>query len=100
MKTKQVREKVTTLCGYELDGEVDDMIKTLQGLKDTYGPTVLLDYEQCQYDDDYEFNVYIVRDETNMERSKRLNRKKQEKARDDKWDREQYEKLKAKFGDS
>lgn len=100
MGKKLVKEKVTTYSGYELDGKVKDAIVILQKLIKTYGPTVSLDYEQCQYDDDYEFNIYIEREENNMERAKRLNLKKEQDAQRDEWDRREYEKLKAKFGDT
>jgi len=98
-KKKMVKDKVATYSGFELEGRVDEVIVTLQNLISAHGPTVSIGYEQCKWEDDYEFNVYLEREETAVERSRRLEKQKEDKAKREKWDRRHYEELKKKFGD-
>jgi len=99
VKKVKVKEKVYTYSGYELEGKVVDVITMLQSLVTKLGPDVLIDYEQSQHYDDYEFNVYIEREETSVERLKRLDKQKADKTQRDVCDRREYEKLKLKFGE-
>ena len=97
MSKRTVKDNINTYCGYDFEGKVTNVIATLQGWVEEHGPDIELDYDQCQYDDDYEFNLSNRRPENAVERAKRLDQEKTDKERQDKWDRENYEKLKKKF---
>lgn len=99
-RRKKVNEEVGTFDGYELDGTFTSAILKLTALHEHYGEECTIDYAQCQYDDGYEFKIYRKRDETKEEREARLKKDRDVKSNREKWDREQYVKLKKKYGDT
>ena len=83
----------------ELEGSLDDAIQYLKSLKEKYSQ-----YENLRFNVDYDWDnkqLYLSGfiDETDAEYEQRINREKKIQIDDERCQREQYEKLKAKFGE-
>lgn len=87
-----------TLSVYDLVGTPDEVIAKMTALKEDYaGKVVELSWEQDKYDDTYSMHLYELRPENAEERAARLNLARVQRERQDEYDRQQYERLKAKF---
>ena len=94
--------KVIDTITYDLDGSIDDAIKYLQRMKETY-PDAYISYEEISgsYDPNPQYGLALKTkvDETDSEYAERIAKEERyEKIREDN-DRKQYEALKAKFGE-
>ncbi len=96
-------ERVRTIYPSELEGNLENVIALLEGLRRPEGETVLLDATHGD-DGDSEFDVFVTRLENDEEyearqallKSIRAEKRKEKKERDEK-ERALYKKLKAKF---
>jgi hypothetical protein len=98
MKKIKVRKNLSNHLE-ELEGSLDDAIQYLKSLKEKYSQ-----YENLCFTVDYDWNnkqLYLLGfiDETDAEYESRINREKKIQIDDERREREQYEKLKAKFGE-
>lgn len=90
-----VRQKITSYCGFDFDGKLSDVLRRVKGMIKDHGDDAILDYEQCAYDDDYQFNLYIERPENEDERAKRIAVEDER----EKYERENYKRLHKKYGE-
>ena len=92
--------RLSSLSGYDIDGDLDTVIENLIRLKNenTEYDHLRLDYTQDDpYDDHYSFVVYGVRDETKEENDKRLRREDAKKQAFEEGEKAQLAKLKVKY---
>lgn len=98
----QVRQEITTLTGYDLEGDINDVIKTLQDVaaRGRGGP-VRTDWGQHdRWSDSYSLLVYTMRDETDEEYNVRTAEVRQQMARNEEYERKQLAALLAKYPDA
>lgn len=95
-KKLQIREQVTSFSGYDVEGSVDEFIKTLENYKSGYGSDIRVSF----YHDDNgsEFNVYRYREESDEDYKARMNQEAIWKERVVASELEQLKKLKEKYG--
>jgi hypothetical protein len=94
---RAVSVKVDTLS-YEVDGLVSDFIVRCQGYIDKYGPDVRFDWEQNSHDEHYSVVVVYTRLENDFEYERRLEKETKDKLTSEARERQEYERLQAKFG--
>ena len=66
---ERVRE-TKSLSLYDLDGKIGDVLSFVEGLKEEYGEDAYLDI--CQSFDEVDVEIIWYRDESDVERDKRL----------------------------
>lgn len=90
--------KLHHLKKLQIDGSLDDVIKQLENYKKEYSEyTNLRIVEDPQYDGGYYHDLFGDRLETDLEESNRLAAEKERDERNEAYERQQYEKLKAKY---
>ena len=100
-KRRQITETLDILSIYEFEGDIGDIISTLEDIQESYDGDIYLsvetNYQYCG-EESREIHIKRRRDETDDEQAERLNREKAQKANFEQKEREQYEKLKKKYG--
>lgn len=88
----------------QTEGGVANLIKELYNTLNTYGTSGVLTYEVetvTAYDDSWtEFTIYLNREETDAEYSQRLDVEKVREKIQEEREKKEFERLKAKFGNS
>lgn len=77
---------------------LDQAIKTLQGFRDEYGGDARIEKRDYPYEDREYLAVMVQEDETDREMRRRIQQEEQQEARQVERDRQEYERLRAKFG--
>jgi hypothetical protein len=91
-----IREELTSISGYDLEGNLDELIKTLEGYKYNYGSDVRVSYYHDE--DSSEFKLYKNRLETDAEFEFRMDQTKLWKERMMEAELKQLKLLKEKYG--
>jgi len=100
---KKVRRDITTLS-YDLDGKIDDAINYLKSLKDRHKDMDGLHIHTSEYADYGEccasrrIQLCYWGDETDYEYNKRIEQLKVTKELSERYERQNYERLKQKYG--
>lgn len=102
MKEKIKVKKLITNLRYELDGPIEDVIKTLKYYKKEY-PNCTCVFEEYGYAYDptnhWALRLFAEVLETDEEFQKRIEKEKIMEERNKKWRQQQYENLKKEFGE-
>jgi len=105
----ELEYKCTTLCEnlqawVSLEYKCTTLCENLQAWVSQYGEDVEIRQEYAGYDGGYDYELWAYRDETDIERNKRLEKsrkarekKEETRVKKEQKEREQYEKLKAKY---
>jgi len=104
MSRKIIPVSVEDFSPREFEGTLKALKDRVQMWIDEYGPESYVDWDPDFYYE-YEpnpsprFNIMIQREETDQEYAIRTEKEEEAKALREKWDREQFEKLKKQFGE-
>jgi len=104
MSRKIIPVSVEDFSPREFEGTLTALKDRVQMWIDEYGPESYVDWDPDFYYE-YEpnpsprFNIMIQREETDQEYAIRTEKEEEAKALREKWDREQFEKLKKQFGE-
>lgn len=100
LERRQIREDLISWSFYDLDGRLEDAIAKLEELRLTLGDDINI-YVDYDYDDSGVINFYRMREETDAEYQKRVDRYNKSKAKEKKnreeRERKEYERLRKKF---
>lgn len=95
MTKQKVSKCVDSISRYDLEGSLGNLKEYIEKLIELYGEDAEFD---TWVEGDYEFNIYAVREETDAEYEARLASESVQKQQTEKYERAQYEALKAKYG--
>lgn len=93
---KQVNKQVDTFSGYDIPTDFLEVLRFFKKFEEDHGPNLSLDFDPNESGS--HFTIYKRREETDQEHQERLNQDEAAKNYRERLEREQYEKLKAKFG--
>lgn len=101
-KKKTIRDHLTDVSPYELEGKLTDLRDRLDKWIEDHGPTAQLDWD-AHFHHDYEvspsprYNIVLDREETDEEYEKRITKETRDKALRETQERVEYERLQKKF---
>lgn len=101
VEKQKVWRKVHGFYESTLEGNLDDVISNLQKYREQYkDKNVRLSSVPNKYEEGYHLEMHIEDEETDAEFAARISREDADRIRTEKWEREQLEKLMAKYPQS
>lgn len=95
---KKLWRHISNVSEYDLEGSIDNAIAVLQKLKNDNTDKVLrLEVVPNHYEEGNHIELQYEAIETDEEFKERMEKEANQKMLEEKWEREEYEKLKAKY---